>query len=84
MEDKKVSGIGTIEVVLDFDEYPALLLRSTPQCGTSSPMSSVLIFLLFFQLMHISGSNSSELWTSGMSLIIQSFRAYIAELYLHP
>ena len=27
MEDKKVSGVETIEVALDFDEHPALLLR---------------------------------------------------------
>ena len=27
MEDKKVSGVGTIEVVLDFDEHLAPLLR---------------------------------------------------------
>ena len=27
MEDKKVSGVGTIEVVLDFDEHPTPLLR---------------------------------------------------------
>ena len=39
-------------------------------------MSSVSICLLFFQLMHISEYNNSELqilyWTSGMSLIIQN------------
>ena len=49
-------------------------------------MSSVLICLLFFQLMHISESNNLELqilyWTSGMSLIIQSLycRAIFASL----